>query len=195
MAAPTPPLPFRFFADACTAMGLDKSHTQLTVAETDDERLMQFMLYAQARSKGKPWSICPTYDLVNRATTGRFHIIHLRVEYDYYRENDITDTLSMMRVEYVVSEDLCCYWLDLPNVSAFCLTMADALSAIDAATPYIPATVKHRAEVMQHFAIRAHVQRCLRLMRSNGGGDDDGNITHDTVHAAALGRKLWMNRG
>jgi hypothetical protein len=185
-----PPYPFLRHPDAWATLGFHELHIQATVSETEDERLHQFLLYAQPRARG--WTISGGY-CSDPNVSGRFHLINLRVEFDYYSRNNITDEGAKMRVEYVVptnyqgttsltgDEGPGFYWLDCPSVSAFCPTMAEALQAIHAITPYIPATLRHRAALIQRFALQQYVQGCLRL---SGGSDP--------IREAALRRKLCI---
>ena len=188
MQQPPPPYPFLRYREAWESIGFNELHIQAIVSETEDERLRQFLLYAQPRARG--WTISGGYCSGEPHARGRFHLINLRVEFDHYIENSITDEGAKLRVEYVVptnhqgttsltgDEGPGFYWLDCPSVSAFCPTMAEALQAIHAITPYIPTTLRHRAALIQRFALQQYVQGCLRL---SGGSDP--------IREAALRRK------
>lgn len=70
-------------------------------------------------------------------------------------------------------------WLGLLHVSAYCLTMADALSAIDALVPYVPLVVSHHQGYWDWMALRGHLRWCIAL-------EGDG----DPVRVAAIRRML-----
>jgi hypothetical protein len=176
---PTPPPPFLPHTEAWAAYGFDKPHIQAEVGETDDERLRQLMLYAQAKSRGQGWTIEGTY-CSRGDPNGRFHLVNLEVEYDARHRNAHT----LMHVEYVVatneqghttsrtgSEGPGFYWLDLPSVTAFCPTMADALYAINAIAPYIPEFLRYHVASLERSIMQQYVLRCIRLTTGNGGGD------------------------
>ena len=186
------PYPFQSHSDAWTARGMYQPHIQIIFGETDDQRLHQFMLYAQERSKGKRWSVRGVYD--ENSTEGQFCLKHLRIEYDIYRQHNITDINVMMRIEFTIpvnhqgstnllgAEGVGFYSLIVRSASALCPTMAGALFAIDAFIPYIQTDIVRHTTIIERFELNQHIRQCLRIMRMNGAPD--------VIIIAALQRKL-----
>ena len=194
MQTPPPP-PFLTHKDAYFATGFNKPHIQTIVSETNDECLLQFMLYAQARRR-RQWSI-RAVNSCDATETGRFHITHLQVEFDFHRDNHINDVYSMLNIEYVIPANeqgaapFGFYWLNLSNASALCPTMAEALHAIDAAAPYIPISIRQRKELVERMQFKIHVCKSLKVLAANTSSESP----YDSVHAAALRRKLARHKG
>ena len=56
-----PPLPFRHHCDTWRAWGFEGQSVRFMMPADDGERLREFLLYAQARTRGRGWTIWPEY--------------------------------------------------------------------------------------------------------------------------------------
>ncbi len=149
------------------------------------ERLREFLLYAQARTRGKQWTIWPEYSHPRGG-----EISTLEVVFDAQRALESVGRVPVVIVEYMVpdhahgrctlshSEGSGFFWLGFLHVSAYCLTMADTLAAIDALVPYVPLVMAHRRGYWDWIDLKIHLRRCM-LLESN-----------DPVRVAALRRML-----
>jgi hypothetical protein len=181
-----PPFPFLPTSSAWSAWGFDRPHIDCVPPEDGDEVLRQFLLYAQARSRGRPWRIQAEFD-----DAQRFRARNLLVEFDVHRDCELLPRAALMNIEYVIavtterdpvyvgSEGYGLYWLELPGIAAFCSTMAEALRAIDAVVPFVPATIRHFIDGRDRLALEVHLWQCISL-----GGDK--------VREAAVRRKMGM---
>jgi hypothetical protein len=179
------PEPFQMTDTAWERFGLGGVHVRCLIPKESEEALCGLLLYAQARSRGKPWSMEAKYE------TG--DIVCLQVEYDAHRAwgGERVWNHSLLHVHYVVPVSSCwgrgcddpllpdgpegrgLYLLDLPRITALCLTMAEALHAINSVAPYIPTVLS----IMERYALHEHLRRCLLG-------------TSDPIRAAALQRAL-----
>jgi len=70
------------------------------------------------------------------------------------------------------------FWLGFLHVSAYCLTMVDALAAIDALVPYVPLVMAHHRGYWDWIDLKIHLRRCMSFE------------SNDPVRVAALRRML-----
>jgi hypothetical protein len=177
MPLPPPFLPHR---DACRAWGLDHPCVDCSItAREADEALRDFLLYAQARSRGRQWSATGVY----RDAAERLSLTGVLVEFEAHRQLEVAaNEFMLMHVEYVlpVTEEGALYshsegsgllWLDLPRVCAFCPTQAEAVRAIDAMASYVENILQEYLAGMGRWEFHCHVRACLALEEGNGGGD------------------------
>jgi hypothetical protein len=150
-----PPPPFLPTRAALSAWGFNDPNNSFTSADDCDEVLREFLLYAQAKSKGKRWHIHPEFE-------GRC-MRNLRVEFDAHRESGVTDPNAMLSVEYFLLNGNGLFWLDLPNVSAFCSSMEEALQAMSVVVPYIPACINYYCDRRDRLALEIHLWKCINF--------------------------------
>ena len=165
-----PPPPFLPTAAALSAWGFNAPNNSSVSADDGDEVLREFLLYAQAKSKGKRWHIHPEFE-------GR-RMRNLCVEFDAHRECGVTDPNAMMSVEYFLLNGRGVFWLDFPNISAFCSSMEEAVQAMSAVVPYVPVCIGFFFEKRDRLALEIHLWKCIHF---SGG---------DRVREAAVRRQL-----
>ena len=153
-----PPPPFRRHSDAWRAMGFEGQPVLFMPAE-DEQPLRDFLLYAQARTRRRKWTIWPVYNSAHQIDT-------LEVTYG------VLGLIEKVNVEYTIPtirnrsaighpEGNGLIWLGIMHVSAYCATMADAVAALDALVPYIPILHEHRQGHLEWITLRNHLRQCL----------------------------------
>jgi hypothetical protein len=174
---PPPPLPPPFLdhKDAYLSMGFHRQHIETSTSEC----LLQFFLYAQARSRGRQWSIRTTN---NDAAAGRFNITHLQVDFDA----DCNHSMGIVFVVQSNAQDAGFYWLHIHSISAFCSTMAEALHAINAITQYVPVLNQKRIDTLNRMRFQSYVCRSMEIMANNQSDE----TLQDHIHINAMRRKL-----
>jgi hypothetical protein len=178
---PPPPPPFLDHRDAYTSMGFHHNHIETTTSDHEDECLLRFCLYAQARSKDKQWSI---HTVNNDVAAGRFNVTHLEVNFD--TECDHEMCIVFVTPSHGQGSSHGFYWLHINTISAFCSTMPEALDAINAIAQYVPVLMRRRTDAMNRMRFQYHLCRSIEIMANNLPDKD----LQDHVHIAAMRRKL-----
>jgi hypothetical protein len=180
---PAPPPPFLPRRDTFSAWGFDHPDVECTPITTAqaDEVLRDFLLYAQARSRGKPWSATGVYNDAAEPLS----LTSVLVEFEAHHRlgtAQAADESALMHVHYVlpVTEEGALYshsegsgllWLDFLRVCAFCPTQAEAVCAIEAVASYVEIGLQEVRTDLDHYEFFWHTQACLALEEGNGGGD------------------------
>ena len=173
----TLPPPFLDHKDAYLSMGFHRQHAADTlISETDDECLLQLCLYAQARSKGRQWSMHAVH-------SKGFDISHLNVEFHTHCEYS-------MGIGFVINlnaqETGGFYWLNIHTFSAYCRTMAEALHAINAIAKYLPVLNRRRIDTLNRMRFQSYVCRSMEIMANNQSDE----TLQDHIPINAMRRKL-----
>lgn len=174
------PSPFLLRSDAYSALGFDRLDVECIMLTTEqpDEVLREFLVYAQARSRGRPWSATGVYNDADAPLS----LTSVLVEFEAHHHHD---DRQLLRVQYVLpvteagalyshSEGFGLLWLEFMRVCAFCPTQAEAVHAIDAlaaASYYVEIMLREVLADRDRLDFFWHRQACLALEEGNGGGD------------------------
>jgi hypothetical protein len=141
----------------------------ITTAQAN-EVLHDFLLYAQARSRGRPWSATGVYNDAAEPLS----LTGVLVKFEAHRRLGLDDSF-LMHVQYVLpvteagalyshSEGSGLLWLDLLRVCAFCPTQPEAVLAIDAvAASYVEIVLQEVQTDLARCEFHWHMRACLAL--------------------------------
>ncbi len=132
--------------------------------ETDDELLQEFLLYAQARNKGRGWGVFGVFGGLVGWLEVRFHCAQ----------------------NLVVYIDACWggfFSIHTQGAEALCFSEQETLRALDALASEMPRLEAEHLKRCDDACLFHHCSSVLRRMEMNG--------EFDKVRAAALRRKMF----